>query len=55
MCHWLNDGQSAAGVSAPELRFAATDRDRLTGLLERRSFIARARERLEGKGREGRA
>ena len=48
--HWLNDGQSAAGVAAPELRFVATDRDRLTGLLECRSFIALARERLEGKG-----
>ena len=47
---WLEDGQTAAGVAAPELRFAAADRDGLTGLLERRSFIARARERLQGVG-----
>jgi c-di-GMP-specific phosphodiesterase len=48
---WLEDGATAAGVAAPELRFAATDRDGLTGLLERRSFITRARERLQTSGR----
>ncbi len=47
---WLEDGETAAGVAAPELRFAATDRDGLTGLLERRCFIARARERLQTTG-----
>ncbi len=47
---WLEDGKTAAGVLAPEVRFAASDRDGLTGLLERRSFIARARERLQTNG-----
>ena len=47
---WLEDGRSAAGLVAPEVRFAASDRDSLTGLLERRSFIARARERLGQPG-----
>jgi len=47
---WLEDGRTAAGVVVPEVRFAASDRDGLTGLLERRSFIARARERLQTRG-----
>ncbi len=47
---WLEDGRTATGVVAPEVRFAASDRDGLTGLLERRSFIARARERLQTPG-----
>ena len=47
---WLEDGRTAAGVVVPEVRFAASDRDGLTGLLERRSFIARARERLQTPG-----
>jgi len=34
----------AAGVIVPETKFAATDQDALTGLLDRRSFVARARE-----------
>src|SRR5262252_9420800 len=40
----------AAGVVAKELRFAASERDPLTGLLDRRSFLQRARERLSQPG-----
>ena len=47
---WLEEGVRAAGVVAPETKFTASERCDLTGLLDRRSFIARARERL---GREG--
>jgi c-di-GMP-specific phosphodiesterase len=46
---WL-DGGRAAGVLAPEARFAAADQDSLTGLLDRKSFIHRARERLQAGG-----
>jgi c-di-GMP-specific phosphodiesterase len=48
---WLEEGVRAAGVVAPETKFAASETDRLTGLLERRSFIVRARERLQTPGR----
>jgi c-di-GMP-specific phosphodiesterase len=47
---WLEDGNRAAGVVAPEAGFAATEIDALTGLLDRRSFIIRARERLQASG-----
>ena len=47
---WLEDGIRAAGVIVPEVKFAASERDALTGLLDRRSFIARARERLQTAG-----
>jgi c-di-GMP-specific phosphodiesterase len=43
---WLEEGLRAAGVVAKELRFSAAERDTLTGLLDRRSFVARARDRL---------
>ena len=43
---WLEDGVRAAGVIVPEINFAASQLDQLTGLLDRRSFIAHARERL---------
>lgn len=46
---WLEGGR-AVGVLAPETRFAAAELDGLTGLLDRRSFIARARERLQAPG-----
>src|ERR1700759_5256030 len=36
---WLEEGVRAAGVVAPETKFAASDLDTLTGLLDRRSFI----------------
>ena len=47
---WLEGGH-AVGVLAPETRFAAADQDTLTGLLDRRSFIRCARERLQTPGR----
>jgi c-di-GMP-specific phosphodiesterase len=47
---WLEEGCRAAGVVAAEVKFAASDRDALTGLLDRKTFIARARERLEEPG-----
>ena len=47
---WLEEGVRAAGVVAPETKFTASERCELTGLLDRRSFIARARDRL---GQEG--
>jgi c-di-GMP-specific phosphodiesterase len=48
---WLEEGGvRAAGVIAPEARFAASDRDSLTGLYDRRSFVALARERLQAEG-----
>jgi c-di-GMP-specific phosphodiesterase len=43
---WLEEGVRASGVVAPETRFAASEVDQLTGLLDRRSFVVRARERL---------
>ncbi len=47
---WLEEGVRAAGVVAPETKFSASERCELTGLLDRRSFIARARERLSQDG-----
>jgi c-di-GMP-specific phosphodiesterase len=47
---WLEEGLRAAGVVARELRFTASERDGLTGLLDRRSFIVRAREKLSQPG-----
>ncbi|HEY0927464.1 MAG TPA: bifunctional diguanylate cyclase/phosphodiesterase, partial [Brevundimonas sp.] len=43
---WLEDGLRAAGVVALETKFAASHRDSLTGLLDRRTFLARAGETL---------
>jgi c-di-GMP-specific phosphodiesterase len=43
---WLEEGVRAAGVVVPEINFAASRKDQLTGLLDRRSFIGLARERL---------
>lgn len=43
---WLEEGVRASGVVAPETRFAASEADQLTGLLDRKSFVSRARERL---------
>ncbi len=48
---WLEEGGvRAAGVCVPESRFAASERDSLTGLYDRRSFVALARERLQADG-----
>jgi c-di-GMP-specific phosphodiesterase len=48
---WLEEGCRAAGVVALESKFAASDQDALTGLLDRKTFVARARERLQESGR----
>lgn len=47
---WLEEGLRAAGVVAAETKFAASDLDNLTGLLDRKSFILRAREHLQIDG-----
>jgi len=47
---WLEEGARAAGVIAPEVRFAASGLDQLTGLCDRKSFITLARERLQTPG-----
>ena len=47
---WLEEGIRAAGVVAPEVRFAASGLDQLTGLADRKSFITLARERLQAPG-----
>lgn len=47
---WLEDGLRAAGVVALETKFAASHRDHLTGLLDRRTFIARTGELLTQNG-----
>ena len=47
---WLEDGLRAAGVVALETKFAGSDRDVLTGLLDRKTFIAQAGEVLTRPG-----
>ena len=48
---WLEEGGvRAAGVCVPENRFAASERDTLTGLYDRKSFVSLARERLQADG-----
>jgi c-di-GMP-specific phosphodiesterase len=48
---WLEEGGvRAAGVCVPESRFSASERDALTGLYDRPSFVALARERLHAEG-----
>ena len=47
---WLEEGVRAAGVVAAETKFAASDLDNLTGLLDRKSFILRARDHLQIAG-----
>src|SRR5207253_7872530 len=37
---WLEEGLRASGVVARETRFAGSEKDPLTGLLDRRSFVA---------------
>nr|WP_314433269.1 bifunctional diguanylate cyclase/phosphodiesterase [uncultured Brevundimonas sp.] len=43
---WLEDGLRAAGVVALENKFAGSDLDTLTGLLDRRAFLARVTQVL---------
>lgn len=47
---WLEDGLRAAGVVALETKFAASHRDHLTGLLDRRAFLTRVSETLTQPG-----
>jgi c-di-GMP-specific phosphodiesterase len=47
---WLEEGVRASGVIALETKFAASSVDPLTGLLDRRSFVVRAREQLQTAG-----
>ena len=47
---WLEDGLRAAGVVALETKFAASHRDQLTGLLDRRAFLGRIGEALVQPG-----
>lgn len=47
---WLEDGLRAAGVVALENKFAGSDLDALTGLLDRRAFLARVTEILIAPG-----
>nr|WP_313414975.1 bifunctional diguanylate cyclase/phosphodiesterase [Brevundimonas diminuta] len=47
---WLEDGLRAAGVVALETKFAGADRDALTGLLDRRTFLVRVAETLAQPG-----
>jgi len=47
---WLEDGLRAAGVVALETKFAGVDKDLLTGLIDRRTFLNRAAEVLARPG-----
>ncbi|PZO01934.1 MAG: bifunctional diguanylate cyclase/phosphodiesterase [Alphaproteobacteria bacterium] len=47
---WLEDGLRAAGLVALETKFAGVDKDALTGLLDRRTFLARAAEAAAVQG-----
>jgi len=47
---WLEDGLRAAGVVALETKFAGIDKDLLTGLIDRRTFLNRAAEVLARPG-----
>ena len=47
---WLEEGIRAAGLVVSEAKFSTSEIDPLTGLMDRRAFIERARERLETPG-----
>ncbi|MFC5344068.1 putative bifunctional diguanylate cyclase/phosphodiesterase [Brevundimonas staleyi] len=47
---WLEDGLRAAGMVALEIKIAGSDKDPLTGLLDRKSFLGRAAETLTTPG-----
>ena len=47
---WLEDGLRAAGMVALETKIAGADKDTLTGLLDRRSFLSRAGQTLTTTG-----
>lgn len=44
---WLEEGGRAAGAIVAETQFAPEPRDSLTGLLDRRAFLAKAAEKLQ--------
>ncbi|MGZ3274473.1 MAG: putative bifunctional diguanylate cyclase/phosphodiesterase [Caulobacteraceae bacterium] len=44
---WLEEGGRAAGAIVAETQFAPEPRDSLTGLLDRRTFLAKAAEKLQ--------
>jgi c-di-GMP-specific phosphodiesterase len=44
---WLEEGGRAAGAIVAETQFAPEPRDALTGLLDRRAFLAQAAEKLQ--------
>ncbi len=44
---WLEEGGRAAGAIVAETQFAPEPRDGLTGLLDRRAFLAKASEKLQ--------
>jgi c-di-GMP-specific phosphodiesterase len=44
---WLEEGGRAAGAIVAETQFAPEPRDALTGLLDRRTFMAQAAEKLQ--------
>ncbi len=47
---WLEDGLRAAGLVASDVKFAGSDRDPLTGLLDRRAFVGRVADALTRPG-----
>lgn len=47
---WLEDGLRAAGLVGLETKFAGADRDTITGLLDRRTFLVRVAETLVQPG-----
>jgi c-di-GMP-specific phosphodiesterase len=47
---WLEEGLRAAGVIAREQQFDSVSLDGLTGLLDRRSFVVQAREKISHPG-----
>jgi c-di-GMP-specific phosphodiesterase len=44
---WLEEGGRAAGAIVAETQFAPEPRDQLTGLLDRRAFLAQAAQKLQ--------
>ncbi len=47
---WLEEGVRASGVIVMESRFAVSEFDRLTGLLDRKSFVERLRGQIQQPG-----
>jgi c-di-GMP-specific phosphodiesterase len=47
---WLEEGVRASGVIVPESRFGVSEFDKLTGLLDRKSFVERLRAQIQQPG-----